>query len=173
MSEPPTEGVQTWLALMQAQAAVLDAVQDEVEPEIGMPLAWLEVLHRLDGAPDEQLRMQDLARSVLLTRSGLTRLADRLERDGLIQRCAVPADRRGAFARLTDAGRIALDRGRPIFRAAVERHIAAHLTPAQQRTLRTALDTLTAANPSDRVPCHVLETDKSVDDAATVAGVMR
>lgn len=176
----PPASVLTWLSLMRAHAAVLDAVSARIEPALGIPLAWLEVLHLLSLAPDGQMRMQDLARSTLHSRSGLTRLADRMEEAGLLERVACATDRRGYHARMTPAGMEMLERGRPLFGEATERHVTAHLTDDEQRALRRALDALTEANPSERVACGLPGaepappgTDKSVDGAASVGADMR
>ena len=68
----------------------------------GLPMTSYEVLHHLDDAEAGQMRMCDLAERVQLSRSGLTRLVDRLEREGLIERCSCEHDARGAYACLTE-----------------------------------------------------------------------
>ena len=69
-----------------------------------MPLAWYDVLLTLAQAPERRLRMAQLADRVLLSRSGLTRLVDRLEREGLVRREPSPDDARGTYTVLTAAG---------------------------------------------------------------------
>jgi DNA-binding MarR family transcriptional regulator len=73
------------------------------------------------------MRMCDVAESVLLSRSGLTRLVDRLERDGLVERVSCADDARGAFARLTDAGRVKLDAAAATHLDGIRRHFLAHV----------------------------------------------
>ena len=85
--------VRAWIALLQAQAAVVDGVEAELVAECDLPLAWHEVLVRLDRAEIGGMRMQELAHAVLLSKSGLTRLADRMEAAGLISMCAQPRTR--------------------------------------------------------------------------------
>jgi DNA-binding MarR family transcriptional regulator len=133
-------------ALMRAHEAVLDQVEMDLEGALGLPLAWHEVLVRLARAPDGRLRMAELARSVLLTKSGFTRLADRMEEAGLIARAACPTDRRGTFALITEEGQATLARSDPVVTDAVERRLGNHLTAAERAVLRRALDKLAVAN---------------------------
>jgi DNA-binding MarR family transcriptional regulator len=86
------------------------------------------VLLHLAEAEDCKMRMHDIASSVLLSRSGLTRLVDRLERDGLVQRVSCQDDARGAFACLTDEGRARLAAARVTHLAGVRRHFLASFT---------------------------------------------
>ncbi len=97
-----------WRGLLRVHASLIKELDAELERDHGLPLTSYEVLLRLDSAPGRRLRMSDLAESVLLSRSGLTRLVDRLERDGLIERASCPSDARGSFAVLTDRGRRSL-----------------------------------------------------------------
>ena len=80
------------------------------------PLAWYDVLWELEKAPERKLRMHDLAERVVLSRSNLTRLADRVENAGLLAREACPNDRRGNFCVITDAGRAMRKKMWPIYR---------------------------------------------------------
>ena len=90
----------------------MKALDAELEAAHGLPLTSYEVLMQLADAPEPRMRMCDLADSVLLSRSGMSRLVDRLERDGLICRAACTNDARGAFACITDRGPRADRRGR-------------------------------------------------------------
>jgi DNA-binding MarR family transcriptional regulator len=93
----------------------------ELEDAHGLALTSYEVLARLEDAPGHRMRMRDLADAVLLSRSGLTRLVDRLARDGLLQRRSCPNDARGAYAVLTPAGAQTLGAARPTHIAGVRR----------------------------------------------------
>src|SRR5438105_5022694 len=97
----PPGHLASWLALLQAHSVVVEAVEREMQRDVGLPLAWFDVLIQLANAPDGRLRMQDLARSVLLSKSGLTRLVDRLVDAGLVGRAACEGDRRVTYAVLT------------------------------------------------------------------------
>jgi DNA-binding MarR family transcriptional regulator len=125
--------------LLEGHAAVVAAVSRDLEEQAGMPVTWFEVLIRLARSPGQRLRMSELAGQVALSSSGLTRLADRVEAAGFLQREACPSDRRGSFAVLTDAGRAALDRALPAHLASVERHLAAPLGPDGMATLESLL----------------------------------
>ena len=96
--------LRAWRGMLRAHAALTKALDADLDSAHGLPLSSYEVLLYLDDAPDRRMRMRDLAASVILSRSGLTRLADRLEREGLIRRESCPSDARGAYAVLTPAG---------------------------------------------------------------------
>ena len=93
-----------WRGFLRTHAALSRELDAELTAAHGLPLSAYEVLLFLADSPDGQMRMSDLADSVLLSRSGLTRLVDRLERDGLVQRRACPGDARGMNAVITDPG---------------------------------------------------------------------
>src|SRR3954447_2876805 len=88
-----------WRALMRAHAAVSRELEAELEAAEGLPLRSFTVLLELDEAPDQRLRMSDLANAAGLSRSGLSRLIDRLVADRLIERAECDDDGRGSFAR--------------------------------------------------------------------------
>ena len=100
-----------------------------------MPLHWYDVLIELHEAPDRRLRMAELARRVVLSRSSLTHLADRLEREGLLRRERVDTDRRGAYAVLTDQGYQALRSAWPNYARGIARHFSRQLTDEETRIL--------------------------------------
>ena len=102
-----------WRGLLRVHTALVRELDDELDAVHGLPLTSYDVLIYLQSAPDKRLRMAELADSVLLSRSGVTRLVDRLERDGLIVRDTCTSDGRGCFAVLTDAGEEMLSRARP------------------------------------------------------------
>jgi DNA-binding MarR family transcriptional regulator len=118
--------LRAWRGLLRVHASLSKALDAQLDREHGLPLTSYEVLVYLADAEGEKMRMCDLASSVLLSRSGLTRLVDRLERDGLIERASCPSDARGAFAVITDAGRALLARARPAHRAGVRRRFLDH-----------------------------------------------
>jgi DNA-binding MarR family transcriptional regulator len=91
--------------MLQVHAEVTQLLDAQMRAEHGMSVSAYEVLMFLAEAPDRRLRMSQIADRVLLSRSGLTRLVDRLQREGLIERVACADDARGAFAKLTPLGR--------------------------------------------------------------------
>jgi DNA-binding MarR family transcriptional regulator len=115
-----------WRGLLRVHASLVRALDAELDAQHGVPISSYEVLIHLADAPEGKMRMRDLADAALLSRSGLTRLVDRLERDGLIERASCPSDARGAFAVITDAGRALLARARPAHRAGVRRRFLDH-----------------------------------------------
>lgn len=98
----------------------------------GLPsLSWYDALYQLYLVPARRLRMSELARSAILSRSGLTRLVDRLEEQGLIVRRACPSDGRGQDVELTAAGLALLRRMWRVYREGIARHFAVHLRPGE------------------------------------------
>lgn len=93
-----------WREFLRTHAVLTRQLDEELRRSHGLPLSSYDVLVNLAGAPDRQMRMSELADAVLLSRSGLTRLVERLEREGLLQRADCPSDARGSLAVLTEAG---------------------------------------------------------------------
>ena len=117
-----------WRALLASHAALVGRLGEELQEEKGLPLPWYEVLLWLGQAPDGHMRMGELADSLLLTPSGVTRLIDRMETEGLVQRQQCPSDRRGWNAVITAAGRTRLRAAAPVHLRGVERHFSRHIT---------------------------------------------
>jgi DNA-binding MarR family transcriptional regulator len=130
----PTE-LGAWRGLLRVHASLVRALDAELEAQHGLPISSYEVLIHLGDAPEGKMRMRDLADAALLSRSGLTRLVDRLERDGLICRASCPSDARGAFAVITDDGRELLRRARPAHRGDVRRRFLDCFDEAELRQL--------------------------------------
>ncbi|MCW2616327.1 MAG: transcriptional regulator, MarR family [Frankiales bacterium] len=131
-----------WRTFLRAHATVVRRLEHELVQEHDLPLASYDVLVQLSEAPDRRLRMTELADRVLLSRSGLTRLADRLERDGLLARQACPSDARGTLAVLTDAGLERLRAAWPTHLRGVAEHVTGKLTPDEVVQLSTLLGKL-------------------------------
>ncbi len=102
-----------WRGMLRVHTALLRALDAELDAAHGLPLTSYDVLIYLKQAPRKRLRMAELADSVLLSRSGVTRLVDRLEREGLLVRDACDDDGRGLYAVLTRKGEDLLERARP------------------------------------------------------------
>jgi DNA-binding MarR family transcriptional regulator len=128
-----------WLSFLRAHHEVTGKLSDELEREHGMSLPYYEVLLYLAQAPDHRLRMTDLARSVLLSPSGLTRLVDRLVRDGMVERVPCLTDARSMYAVLTAAG---YERFRTAARThlrGIHAHFLSRLSDEQLECLQTSL----------------------------------
>jgi DNA-binding MarR family transcriptional regulator len=123
--------VSAWRGLLRVHASLSKAPDAELEAEHGLPLSSYEVLMYLSDADQQRMRMCDLASSVILSRSGLTRLVDRLERDGLLTRESCASDARGAFAKLTPAGRERLQAARATHLAGVRALFLDHFSPQE------------------------------------------
>lgn len=143
---PNKDAVDLWGAFIAAHQVVSEKLEAGLEREHGLSLASFEVLAHLASAPGSRMRMQDLAEKILLSKSGLTRLCDRMEGAGLIQRASCPSDRRGTYAVLTDTGANAHRSAAPAFTAAVNDRFGRHLGAAERRVLRDALRRLAEAN---------------------------
>lgn len=131
-----------WRALVRAHACLVKRLDAQLEAEHGLPLTSYEVLVRLTKADGGKMRMHDIASSVLLSRSGLTRLVDRLERDGLVDRCSCENDARGAYAVITDAGRGKVSAARASHLEGIHALFVAHYTEAELELLGPLLERL-------------------------------
>lgn len=131
--------LQAWVVLLGAHAHLVPKVDGELKAACGISLTWFDVLQQLSRVPDQRLRMQELADALLLSKSGLTRLIDRIEGEGLVTRTAVPGDRRSLFVALTPAGKSLVEKARPVVRASVEAHFGNKLSGEELTVLRDAL----------------------------------
>src|SRR3954447_25643396 len=123
----PTE-LRAWRGLVRAHTCLIKRLDAQLEAEHGLAITSFEVLTRLGEAPGGKLRMHDIAASVMLSRSGLTRLVDRLERDGLVHRCSCENDARGAYAVITGEGRARCASARATHLAGVRELFLAHFS---------------------------------------------
>ena len=127
--------VGVWRSFLRAHATIARELERELLGATGLPLAWYDVLLQLAEAPDRRLRMADLADRVLLSRSGLTRLIDRLQAEGLVRREPSPDDARGTFTVLTQAGFERLRAAAPVHLAGIREHWLAHFSDDELRVL--------------------------------------
>jgi DNA-binding MarR family transcriptional regulator len=137
--EPTETHLAAWRALLNAHAAAVGAIERDLTAARHIPLTWYDVLVALSEAPDGRLRLHELADRVVLSRSGLTRLVDRLEAAGLLRREACPTDRRGAFAVLTPEGTVALRRTWPTYARGIAKHFARHLSADEAAAIAATL----------------------------------
>lgn len=124
-----------WRGLLYVHAGMTKALDAQLTREHGLPLSSYEVLLYLADSPHGQMRMSELADSVLLSRSGLTRLVDRLERDRLLRRERCEQDARGYFAAITDEGRELFARARATHLGGVRELFLSHFSRAELRAL--------------------------------------
>src|SRR4051794_28333116 len=127
--EALSEGEQrAWRGLLRAHARLAKRLDAHLEAAHHLPMTSYEVLACLDQASGGRMRMRDLADQAQLSRSGLTRLVDRLERDGLLERCSCTHDARGAYACLTGCGRERLEEARLTHLAVVREQFFSHFS---------------------------------------------
>lgn len=135
---PPLK-VDAWIALLRTRQQLLDQIEADLKQAGLPPLSWYDVLLELKRAPDGKLRLNDIAIRMLLEKSNLTRLVDRLEKEQLLRREICDADRRGAFAVITPAGLALQQRMWPIYAAAIDRHFASKLDEQEAQQLLVLL----------------------------------
>jgi DNA-binding MarR family transcriptional regulator len=115
-----------------------------------MPMTWYDVLLHLSEAPSDELRMRELAEAVVISKSGLTGLVDRMEQAGLVARRPDPDDRRAIAVSLTAAGRRRFRAAARGHRAGIARHFEAHVTTAEAEAMAAALRKVKAAVERER-----------------------
>jgi DNA-binding MarR family transcriptional regulator len=120
-----------WREFLHVHAVLTRELDEELRRSHGLPLSSYDVLVNLESAPDHQMRMSELADAVLLSRSGLTRLVERLEREGLLSRADCPDDARGSLAVLTDAGMSRLAEARKTHLRGVRERFHDHFSDAE------------------------------------------
>lgn len=135
-----------WAGSVRAVRGVLEAVEAALKAKGLPPLAWYDVLLELGRAPGGRLRLNELGDKVLLAKSNVTRLVDRLEADKLATRAACPDDARGAFAAITPKGRALLKRMWPVYRDALRASFLNHLEKRETRLLAGTMRRIVAAN---------------------------
>jgi DNA-binding MarR family transcriptional regulator len=130
----PAEGM-AWGGFLRAHAVLVARLDAELREAHDLPLTWYDVLWQLDLAGDAGLRLSALAERVLLTLSGISRLVDRLEGEGLVARVPDTGDGRATCAVLTPAGRRRLVAAHPTHVAGIRRHVLSRLSAEEQRLL--------------------------------------
>jgi len=134
-------GAQVWELTLRTVTGLLRTFEEDIKAE-GFSLPWYDVLIQLAHAPGNRLRMQDLADAVVVTRSGLSRLIDRMESAGLVEREPVEDDRRGSYAVLLEAGRTTYDRLAAEHHRKIDERFTSRLSNADVRALRRAMQKL-------------------------------
>src|SRR5829696_9871797 len=143
LSSPSSERLRAWRLYFESALALIDVLDAELEREAGIPLRWYDVLVHLEETPDG-LRMNELAERILYSKSGFTRVVDRLEEAGLVRRVRPENDRRSILVVLTDHGAATLDLARRHHRDGIARHFSDHLSDTDVEALSRALEKLSA-----------------------------
>ncbi|MGN6475130.1 MAG: MarR family winged helix-turn-helix transcriptional regulator [Mycobacteriales bacterium] len=152
-----------WHALIRSHNRVMRRLEAELEAEQGLSLPAYEVLAHLSEAPDQRLRMSELAVHAVLSPSGLTRLVDKLARDGLVARHRCEADARVIFAVLTPQGLGRLEAAYPIHLRGVREHFLDHLSAQQCDALADALGGLSGIGHADCAAAAEVEAIAAVE----------
>ena len=129
-----------WRSFLRAHARLVGELERELQVEEQLALTDYDVLVQLSTADERRLRMSELADRLLLSRSGATRLVDRLVAEGLVERASCESDRRGQWAALTDAGYQRLRHASPTHLRGVATHFLDRLTPEDLASLERMLD---------------------------------
>lgn len=144
--KPAPQHLKAWRLFLTANARITSQIDQNLRASDLIPLNWYDVLIELYEAPDQRLRMSDLAERVLLTRSGLTRLVDRLEAQGYLTRKMDPEDRRGFYATITEPGIDALRSAWQVYADGIQNLFAQYLSDDEAQRLVEVL-TKMLANP--------------------------
>ncbi len=147
MKQPdlPETHLEAWRRYYVSFWRIFAAIEADLQAA-GLPsLSWYDALYELYLAPNRHLRMSELARSALLSRSGLTRLVDKLEKEKLIERKSCPSDGRVQHAVLTDKGVEVLRKIWPVYRAGIAKYFAAHLNEADAQEFARMMSKVVSA----------------------------
>ena len=139
LSSPPPERLRAWRLYFESALALLDVLDAELEQAVGIPQRWYDVLVHLEESP-QGIPMNELAERILYSKSGFTRVVDRMEEAGLVQRVRPENDRRTILVRLTDSGSATLRDARGHHRDGIQRHFSQHLTNTDIKALTRALE---------------------------------
>jgi DNA-binding MarR family transcriptional regulator len=131
-----------WRSFLRTHTHLLRQLEHQLQVHGKIALGSYDVLVQLAEAPDSRLRMSELAEAVLLSRSGLTRLVDRLQSDGLVERQPDPDDARGMYTVLTAKGRDTLRDAARVHLAGVSELVLTRLSEAELRQLHALMTQL-------------------------------
>src|SRR4051812_21763506 len=140
--QPSKAAVAAWTRLVRTEQALVAAIEADLKKAGLPPLAWYDVLLELDRALDGRLTPGALQEAMLLAQYNLSRLLDRLEAEGLVQRVPYPGDKRRQWLEITKQGRALRTRMWPSYAASLQRHVGAKLTSAQAQALADLLGLL-------------------------------
>jgi len=157
-----------WRAFLAATQTLFSAVEAQLQRESGIPHGYYEILVRLSEAPDRSLRMSQLAAASTSSKSRLSHAVARLEERGWVERLDCPTDRRGQFARLTDAGFAALEAAAPAHAEQVRRSLFDRIT-AEQVSQLAAISAAVAAGEQGDAGCCPGSCDAEAEDSDDLA----
>jgi DNA-binding MarR family transcriptional regulator len=141
LSSPSPERLRAWRLYLESTLALVDILEAELERDAGIPLRWYDILVQLEETPDG-IRMNELAERILYSKSGFTRVVDRMEEAALVRRVRPANDRRSILVVLTDHGRTTMEQARRHHRHAIEEHFSRHLADTDIKALTRAFEKL-------------------------------
>ncbi|NQW20309.1 MAG: MarR family transcriptional regulator [Chloroflexi bacterium] len=136
---------QAWEQSLIGVSKLLSKFDAEMQKEAGISVIWYDVLLHLNYALEKKMRMQALSDSLLLTRSGVTRLVDRIEKAGLVRREPAAEDRRGYYAILTAEGEDVLERAQQAHQRDIRQYFGVHFDAEERRALFDLMSKLVGA----------------------------
>src|SRR5450432_2826566 len=142
-----------WRGMLQAHSCLAKRLDAELERAHRLPMSSYEVLHHLEGSSGGRMRMCDLAEQAHLSRSGLTRLVDRLEREQLLERCSCEHDARGSYACLTPVGSERLREARVTHLTVVREHFLSRFSERELSLLADMWERIAPCNGSNGNGC--------------------
>ena len=140
MVATPDPRQRAWARFVTAQAMLLEHIEAVFAAADLPPLAWYDVLWILENADQGRLRMHDLARKAVVSRSNVTRLTDRMEKAGLVARSDCPVDGRGTVCELTAKGRALRAKMWPVYKKQIDTLFGKHLDAREADMISTAFD---------------------------------
>ena len=139
MSSPTSDELAAWRVFLETAYALIDILDAELQAERGITLGWYDALVHLEEA-EGGLRMNELASRILLSKSGLTRVVDRMEEAGFVRRERPADNRRVVLVHITPKGLETLKAARIVHRRGIQEHFVQHLDPRRLATLPQALE---------------------------------
>ena len=141
--KPSDAAIAAWTSLVRAEQTVLASVESDLKQRGLPPLSWYDVLLEVSRSEEGCLRPNEIERRTLLPQYNVSRLVDRLERAGFLERQPCPEDGRGSLLRATDSGRTLLRSMWPAYADAIERHVGSRLSGQEAKDLARLLKKLT------------------------------
>jgi DNA-binding MarR family transcriptional regulator len=155
-----------WRAFLQAHVRLFRRLDEELRAEHGISLAEYDALLQIALSPDRRLRMSRLASQVLLSKSGVTRLVDRLVADGLVKRTTCSSDARGAEAAITTDGLTRLRAAAPTHLRGIDAYFTSAVDPSDMAVLERSMDAISRRSGESGAP----ESDAACDPVDGASG---
>ena len=143
LSSPTPDRLRCWRLFFESAMALMDVLDSELQDAVGIPQRWYDVLVHTEESPNG-IQMTELADRILYSKSGFTRVIDRMEAAGLVRRVRPPNDRRSILVLPTEKGTKTLERARRHHRDGIQRHFSEHLSDTDVKALTHALEKISA-----------------------------